>query len=135
MSTNKVIIFGLEDSAELAHYYLTKDTSYEIIGFTVNQEFLKNEHFKPRNSDKTYSVYPFENIENIFPPSEYQLFAPMTGTKMNLIRKKILCRFSPSKFLFMNVENKLNLFGFFSVYKIGNMTLFCVLVRYRYLSV
>lgn len=89
MSTNKVIIFGVEDSAELAHYYLTKDTSYEIIGFTVNQEFIKDENFKPRNSEKTYSVFPFENIENIFPPSEYLLFAPMTGAKMNLIRKKI----------------------------------------------
>ena len=42
MSTNKLIIFGILDLAELAHYYISKDTEYEIIGFTVNKDFITN---------------------------------------------------------------------------------------------
>jgi len=89
MSTNKVILFGIEDLSELAHYYLTKDTDYDIVGFTVNIEYMKSDFFTPRNSDCKYPVYPFENIENLLPPSDYLLFAPMTGSKMNNLRKKI----------------------------------------------
>jgi sugar O-acyltransferase (sialic acid O-acetyltransferase NeuD family) len=89
MSTNKVILFGIEDLSELAHYYLTKDTDYDIVGFTVNSEYMKSDFFTPRNSDRKYPVYPFENIENLLPPTDYLLFAPMTGSKMNNVRKKI----------------------------------------------
>ena len=32
---NKVIIFGILDTAELAHYYLTNDSEYEVVAFTV----------------------------------------------------------------------------------------------------
>ena len=34
---NKVIIFGLNDFVELAHYYLTTDSNYEVVAFTVNK--------------------------------------------------------------------------------------------------
>lgn len=89
MSTNKVIIFGINDLAELAHYYLTNDSKYEVIAFTVNKEYLKEKTFIPRGSNKSYQVVPFEELEKLFPPSEYWLFAPMTGVKMNTLRKRI----------------------------------------------
>jgi sugar O-acyltransferase (sialic acid O-acetyltransferase NeuD family) len=89
MSTNKLIIFGVLDLAELAHYYISKDTEYEIIGFTVNKDFITNNFFTPKGSTKKYPVYPFEDLELHFHPSEYLLFAPMTGSKMNTARKNI----------------------------------------------
>lgn len=79
----KVVIFGLNDFAELAHYYLTTDTNYEIVGFTVNREYLTETTFKD------LPVVAFEELEQYFPPNEYLLFTPMTGVKMNNIRKKI----------------------------------------------
>ena len=83
MSTNKVIIFGNSDSAELAHYYLTNDSNYEVVAFTVNQEYLTEDTFH------NLLVVPFENLESIYFPSEYLFFAPMTGVKMNTVRKNI----------------------------------------------
>jgi len=80
---NKVIIFGLNDLAELAHYYLTKDSTYEVVGFTVNKDYLINSTFQD------LPVVAFEELEQHFSPSEYLLFAPMIGVKMNNIRKKI----------------------------------------------
>jgi sugar O-acyltransferase (sialic acid O-acetyltransferase NeuD family) len=89
MKKNKVIIFGTLDTAELAHYYLSTDSIYEVVAFTVNNEYLKETTFKPIGSEKVYPVVAFEELEQIYPPSDYLLFAPMTGVKMNTLRKKI----------------------------------------------
>jgi sugar O-acyltransferase (sialic acid O-acetyltransferase NeuD family) len=86
---NKVVVFGTKDLAELAHYYLTNDSEYEVVAFTVNKEYLENETFQPRGSEKEYYVVPFEELENHYPPNEYLFFAPMTGVKMNNLRKNI----------------------------------------------
>ena len=80
---NKVIIFGTLDLAELAHYYLTNDREYEVVAFTVNKEYIKNGKFKPRGSEITYDVVPFENLEELYPTNEYLFFAPLSGAKMN----------------------------------------------------
>ena len=86
---NKVVIFGTLDTAELAHYYLTNDSEYEVVAFTVNRDYLEEDTFTPRGTDKIYPVVAFEDLEFKYPPSEYLLFAPMTGVKMNTLRKKI----------------------------------------------
>jgi sugar O-acyltransferase (sialic acid O-acetyltransferase NeuD family) len=85
----QVIVFGVLDTAELAHYYLTNDSQYEVVAFTVNKKYLTEKTFRPRGSEKDYPVIPFENLEEIYSPESYLLFAPMTGVKMNMLRKKI----------------------------------------------
>jgi sugar O-acyltransferase (sialic acid O-acetyltransferase NeuD family) len=95
MSTNKeklrkkVVVFGTKDLAELAHYYLTNDSEYEVVAFTVNKEYLDTKTFKPRGSKIEYPIVPFEELETHYPPNEYLFFAPMTGVKMNNLRKSI----------------------------------------------
>jgi len=85
MSTNKnkIIIFGTKDVAELAHWYITNDTNYEVIAFSVNAEFLTEKTFKD------LPVVAFENIQDFYHPDEYMFFAPMTGVGMNTKREKI----------------------------------------------
>ena len=85
----KVVIFGVKDLAELAHYYLTTDSPYEVIAFTVNKEYLLEDNFTPRGTNKIYPVVAFEELEHHYPPTEYVLFSPMTGVKMNTLRKTI----------------------------------------------
>lgn len=80
---SKVIIFGVLDTAELAHYYLSSDSEHEVVAFTVHKKYLNVTSFMG------LPVLPFENIENIFPPSGFSLFAPMTGKKMNKLREEI----------------------------------------------
>ena len=80
---NKVVVFGVLDTAELAHYYLTNDSQYEVVAFTVNKQYIKQETFHG------LPVVPFEELESYYPPSEFLFFAPMTGLKMNTLRKKI----------------------------------------------
>ena len=79
----KVIIFGLLDTAELAHYYLENDSEHEVVAFTVSKEYIN------KNKFKGLPVVPFEDIETIYPPDQYHLFAPMTAKQMNQLREKI----------------------------------------------
>lgn len=79
----KVVIFGVLDTAELAHYYLENDSEHEVAAFAINREYLDLETFHG------LPVVAFEDVETLFPPSEYSFFAPMTGRNMNRNREKI----------------------------------------------
>jgi len=79
----KVVIFGVLDTAELAHWYLENDSPYSVAAFTTNRDYLKGPTFKG------LPTVPFEELEQHYPPSDYRLFVPMTGAKMNTLRKKI----------------------------------------------
>ena len=90
MSTkNRVIIFGCNDFAELASYYLENDSKYIVEAFCVTKDFLNKDFYVPKNSKKSYPLVEFENIEKIYPPSDFFLFAPMSGKKMNSLRENI----------------------------------------------
>lgn len=80
----KIVIFGTFDTAQLAHYYLKKNPSIEVVGFTVHEKYVPGTKFF-----EGLPVVPFESIINHFPPSSYKLFAPMTGRKMNRSREAI----------------------------------------------
>lgn len=81
---SKVIIFGLEDIAQLAHFYLTHDSEHEVVAFTVSEEYMPD---KPEFEG--LPVVPFENVEEIYSPDEYALFAPISYRKMNRLRRDI----------------------------------------------
>tara|TARA_Y100000389_G_C17435834_1_gene505439 strand:- start:339 stop:1004 length:666 start_codon:yes stop_codon:yes gene_type:complete len=78
-----IIIFGTKQLSELADYYIKNDTDLKIAAFTVHKEF------KDCDTYKNKPVIEFEEIEKKYPPSEYLLFAPMTGKNLNKIRELV----------------------------------------------
>jgi sugar O-acyltransferase (sialic acid O-acetyltransferase NeuD family) len=80
----KVIIFGVQDFAELAHYYLENDSNHEVIAFCVNQEYLPSE-----KELKGLPIVAFEEVEKHYPVGEFRFFAPMAPQNMNRLREKI----------------------------------------------
>lgn len=78
----KVIIFGLGDISQIAHFYLSDEKQYEIVAFSVNKNFLSQQEFEG------LPVVPFENIESIYPPSEFKFFIPLGYTKVNKLREQ-----------------------------------------------
>lgn len=82
MFTNKIIIFGLNDLAELAHFYLTNHyfDTVKVVAFTVSEKYIKE------NTFKELPVIPFEELDKHFNPSDYLLFAPVTD---NNLREKV----------------------------------------------
>lgn len=79
-----VVIFGLQDFASLAHFYLKHDSNHEVAAFSVTEEFLPEER-----TFEGLPVVPFERVEFIYPPSQYLFFVPMSHRRMNMLRKSI----------------------------------------------
>jgi sugar O-acyltransferase (sialic acid O-acetyltransferase NeuD family) len=103
----RIIIFGIEDFAELAHYYLDNDSNHEVVAFSVNQKYLPE--------IKTFRGLPiieFENIENVYSPNEYKFFAPMSPKKMNRQREQIYFEIKSKGYeLISYVSSKATLFN------------------------
>ncbi|KQS31309.1 acetyltransferase [Dyadobacter sp. Leaf189] len=102
----KIIIFGVLDTAELAHYYLTHDSEHEIVAFTVNRQYIEQDTFKG------LPVVAFEDVETIFSPAEYSFFAPMTGRNMNRNREAIYNEAKAKGYQFISyISSKATIFG------------------------
>lgn len=78
--SEKVVIFGTKQIAEIAHFYLTHDSPYEVVAFTVDQEYLEADEFLG------LPVIAFEEITARFPPNQYRMLVPMSYQKMNKLR-------------------------------------------------
>jgi sugar O-acyltransferase (sialic acid O-acetyltransferase NeuD family) len=80
----KVIIFGVIDTASLAHFYLRHDSEHEVLAFSVHEQYLP-----PERTFEGLPVVPFETVEEVYPPNDYHFFAPMTARKMNRVRESV----------------------------------------------
>ena len=76
----RLVIFGTGKLAELAHFYLTNDSPYEVVAFTVNHEFIREKQFAG------LPIIPFEEIERQYPPDEFKMFIAIGYKKLNTIR-------------------------------------------------
>jgi sugar O-acyltransferase (sialic acid O-acetyltransferase NeuD family) len=79
-----VIIFGIKDFAELAHYYLAHDSKHNVVAFSVNRAYLPEQPVF-----RGLPVIAFEEVESFYPPNEYSFFAPMSPRNMNRDREAV----------------------------------------------
>jgi sugar O-acyltransferase (sialic acid O-acetyltransferase NeuD family) len=82
MKKEKIVIFGNSQLASLAHFYFNYDTCHEVVAFTLDKDWIEENTFEGK------PIVPFEDIESLYPPSEYKLFAPMSFKKMSDNRKE-----------------------------------------------
>jgi sugar O-acyltransferase (sialic acid O-acetyltransferase NeuD family) len=76
-----LVIFGAGDIAQLAHYYFSTDSEYEVVAFTVDAAYITEEKFC------NLPVVPFEDIVNRYSPDTYQVFVALSYSKLNAVRK------------------------------------------------
>ncbi len=79
---SNLVIFGLTDAAELAHYYFMNDTDHKVVAFTVDSTHL------PAN--KLFCglpVVPFEEICYAYPPSKNKIFVALGYSNLNANRR------------------------------------------------
>ena len=102
----KVIIFGVQDFAQLAKFYLQHDSEHEVVAFSVNEQYLPE--------GKTFEGLPvvaFENVETIYPPSEFKFFAPMSPSRMNRLRESVYQKIKEKGYDFVSyVSSKATVF-------------------------
>ncbi len=76
----KVVVFGVGQWAQLAHFYLTHDSPHEVVAFTVDRSYLANPTFQG------LPVVAFDEVERLYPPTEVRMFIPMSFKRMNHAR-------------------------------------------------
>lgn len=77
-----LVIFGGGDIAQLAHFYFSSDSEYEVVAFTVDAAYL---------TDTTFCGLPvisFENIAKQYYPEQYEIFVALSYSKFNTVRKE-----------------------------------------------
>jgi sugar O-acyltransferase (sialic acid O-acetyltransferase NeuD family) len=78
----KIIIFGTGAFSKLAKFYFENTKEYEVIAFTVDRSYLKEEVFQG------LPVVPFERILELYPPNEYLMFVAIGYSKLNRVREE-----------------------------------------------
>ena len=77
----KVVIFGVSDFASQVSFYLKNDSDFEIVAYTVDAEYNKTKTFLD------LPVVDFEDVQTIYPPTEYAMFVAIGYHKLNSTRE------------------------------------------------
>ena len=77
-----LVIFGCGDIAQLAHYYFSTDSNYEVVAFTVDAKYIKDSDFCG------LPVVAFEDVAKNYPPDSYDFFVALSYSKLNAVRKE-----------------------------------------------
>jgi sugar O-acyltransferase (sialic acid O-acetyltransferase NeuD family) len=77
----KLVIFGAAEQAEVSYFYFQNDSSYTVMGFIVDDEYVENSHFNG------LPVVPWSLALQTFPPEEFECFVALGYSKVNLARK------------------------------------------------
>lgn len=76
----KVVVFGGGKIADEAYFYFTNDSPYEIVAFTVDEEFIAEKQLFG------LPVVPFEKVQDEFSPNEFKMFVAVGYQNLNRLR-------------------------------------------------
>jgi sugar O-acyltransferase (sialic acid O-acetyltransferase NeuD family) len=77
-----LVIFGTGDIGQLAHYYFSTDSEYQVAAFTVDAEFMSISEFCG------LPVVAFDEIATCYPFDRYELFVALSYARLNQVRKE-----------------------------------------------
>lgn len=83
-----LVIFGIGEQAEMAYYYFTNDSDYDVVAFCVDKQYLNKETLF------NLPAIEFESIESKFSKNDYELFIAIGYNKINKLRaeKYLACK-------------------------------------------
>ena len=116
----KLVIIGDGETAEFAYDYFTGDSNYNVVGFSAERAFQRNQTLF------NLPVVPFEDLEKFFEPKQHRAFVAISYTQLNRLRTRLcnaakqkgylLCSYiSPKASIGKNVEVGENCFIFENV--------------------
>lgn len=76
----KVILFGTSVATKTIYFALSRDPAYEIVAFTVDRNYMKEKEFCG------LPVFAFEEIQTVYPPSDYKMMVAIHASRMNKTR-------------------------------------------------
>jgi sugar O-acyltransferase (sialic acid O-acetyltransferase NeuD family) len=79
----KLVIVGDRVFAEIAHEYFQHDSPYEVVGFSVEREYLRGETFHD------LPMVAFEDLPSRFDPAEHSVYVAITYLQFNRVRARL----------------------------------------------
>jgi sugar O-acyltransferase (sialic acid O-acetyltransferase NeuD family) len=76
----KIVIFGNQQIASVGYFYLTHDSSHEVVAFTVDREYIKEDTLFD------LPVVPFEEVKALYPPDEFKMSVMISYRRVNKLR-------------------------------------------------
>ena len=76
----KLVVFGAGDIARLAHFYFSTDSEHEVVAFTVDAGYQRENEFQG------LPLVAAEEVKRLFPPSTVRMFVALSYAKMNRLR-------------------------------------------------
>lgn len=83
MKQKKLVIIGAGETANLAFHYFQNDSEYEVVAFAVEKKYIENTTFQG------LPVTPFEQIKDLYSPSEYEVFVATSSTSLSKLRTRL----------------------------------------------
>jgi sugar O-acyltransferase (sialic acid O-acetyltransferase NeuD family) len=75
-----LVIFGIGELAQLAHYYFSQDGGRQVVGFTADAPYATSPEFVG------LPLILFDRLHETFPPEEVDLFVAIGYTGLNAAR-------------------------------------------------
>lgn len=79
---SKVVIFGSGGWAQYLHYLLTLDSEHEVVGFTVDPEYVREPTLLG------LPVVGFDRVDQVFPPAEHRMLVGVSYQRLNQLRRE-----------------------------------------------
>jgi sugar O-acyltransferase (sialic acid O-acetyltransferase NeuD family) len=76
----KLVLFGTGDIARLAHVYFERDSTYDVVAFTVDRAFMDGDAFRD------LPLVPFDEVTRSYPPASHAMFVALSYAQMNKLR-------------------------------------------------
>lgn len=80
---NNLIIIGSGETASIAYEYFTHDSNFNVVGFSVERDYLKDDTFLG------LPVISLDEIAQRFPPDQFIVFVAVSSTKLNRLRTRL----------------------------------------------
>jgi sugar O-acyltransferase (sialic acid O-acetyltransferase NeuD family) len=81
----EIVIFGIGENAEVADFFFTHDSEFDVAGFTVDEKYMTEARFRDR------PVVAFERVSETFPPERFGFFVAVGYARLNALRaEKVL---------------------------------------------
>jgi sugar O-acyltransferase (sialic acid O-acetyltransferase NeuD family) len=80
--TEKLILIGSGELAQIAFEYFTWDSPYEVVAFSVDREYITD------TSIAGLPVVPYDEVSALYPPDKFHAFAAIPASQLNRLRRR-----------------------------------------------
>jgi len=81
--SKKLVMFGDGEMADIAHYYFSHDSVYEVVAFCIDDRCIEG-----RETFKNLPLVPFSKVTELYPSDKCDAHVALSYNKLNKVREE-----------------------------------------------